>query len=153
LVETIKAEVGQKDWAQREWTNLRRIKLEELMEKTHDCLAFLNQLRSRAVKGEFETGERDPVGPLNTIGELYFPELRNEVFHFCSKWRELATMGMQHALTVSSMGADVDAYRTAHDIFKEKWGPGYKELLEAHYELTNAARRLLVEIMGVDQHQ
>jgi hypothetical protein len=26
LVETIKAEVGQKDWAQREWTNLRRTK-------------------------------------------------------------------------------------------------------------------------------
>jgi hypothetical protein len=25
LVETIKAEVGQKDWAQREWTTLRRV--------------------------------------------------------------------------------------------------------------------------------
>jgi len=37
LVETIKAEVGQKDWAQREWTNLRRTKLEALLEKMHDC--------------------------------------------------------------------------------------------------------------------
>jgi hypothetical protein len=67
LIETIKSEVSQRDWAQREWTNLRRTKLEELMEKTHDCLAFLDQLRVRAVKGEFETGERDPVGPLNTM--------------------------------------------------------------------------------------
>src|SRR5262252_4432820 len=51
-VETIKSEVAQKDWAQREWTNLRRTKLEALLEKMHDCLAFLDQLRRRAVKGE-----------------------------------------------------------------------------------------------------
>jgi hypothetical protein len=31
LVETIKAEVRLRDWAAREWTNLRRVKLEELL--------------------------------------------------------------------------------------------------------------------------
>jgi hypothetical protein len=31
LVETIKSEVSQRDWAQREWTNLRRVKLEALL--------------------------------------------------------------------------------------------------------------------------
>jgi hypothetical protein len=61
-------------------------------------------------------------------------------------------MGMQHALTVSNMSADVDAYRTAHDSFKKDWGSVYKELLEAHYGLTAAARRKLVSIMGVDEH-
>src|SRR5262249_58022566 len=41
-VETIKSEVAQKDWAQREWTNLRRTKLEALLEKMHDCEAYLD---------------------------------------------------------------------------------------------------------------
>jgi hypothetical protein len=37
-VETIKSEVAQKnDWARREWANLRRIKLEALLEKVHEC--------------------------------------------------------------------------------------------------------------------
>jgi hypothetical protein len=40
LVETIKADVGQRDWAAREWTNLRRVKLEELLNKVGDCDAF-----------------------------------------------------------------------------------------------------------------
>src|SRR5258707_13134082 len=43
LVETIKSEVGQRDWASREWTNLRRIKLEELLEKMHESTAMLDR--------------------------------------------------------------------------------------------------------------
>jgi hypothetical protein len=35
VVETIKSEVGQRDWAQREWTNLRRMKLEALLAAVH----------------------------------------------------------------------------------------------------------------------
>jgi hypothetical protein len=31
LVETLKSDVGQKDWAKREWTNLRRRVLVEIM--------------------------------------------------------------------------------------------------------------------------
>jgi hypothetical protein len=50
LVETIRSEVGQKDWARREWTNLRRIKLEELMEKMHECETYLDRLSRRASK-------------------------------------------------------------------------------------------------------
>jgi hypothetical protein len=153
LVETIKSEVGQKDWAQRQWTNLRRTKLEELVEKMHDCEAFLDQLRRRAVKGELEMGERDPMGPLQTIGDLYFLELRSEVYRFASKWRELAMMGMDHALAVSAMGAEPDAYRAAHKIFREQWASGYKQLLEARHELTTAARHLLVSIMGVEEEE
>jgi hypothetical protein len=41
LVETIKAEVGQWDWMQREWTNLRRVKLEALLDKLHECEEYL----------------------------------------------------------------------------------------------------------------
>jgi hypothetical protein len=34
--EGIKSEVSQRDWAQREWTTLRRVKLESLLEKMHE---------------------------------------------------------------------------------------------------------------------
>src|SRR5262249_17746595 len=90
LVETIKAEVGQKDWAQREWTNLRRTKLEALLEKMHDC-------------------------------ETYLHELGNEIYRFSQKCRELVMIAMDHAIAVSQVrvGADLDAYRTAHGTFRE----------------------------------
>jgi len=153
LVETIKAEVGQKDWAQRERTNLRRIKLEELIEKMHNCIAGVERLGSRAVAGDYEAGEHDPLSHLAAIAALHFPELENEVFRFSQKWREQARLGLNHTIVVKSMGIDFDAYRTANDIFQQQWGSGYKELLAAQAELTTAARRLLVEIMGVDEHE
>src|SRR6516164_1725436 len=46
LVENIKADIGQRDWAAREWRNTRRIKLEELLTKMHDCDAFADRFRS-----------------------------------------------------------------------------------------------------------
>jgi hypothetical protein len=73
LVETIKykSEVGQKDWSKREWTNLRRIKLEALLEKMHESEAMLDRLRNKAIKGEFEL-EHDPMSQLDAIATLYF---------------------------------------------------------------------------------
>src|SRR5262245_32814719 len=62
LVETIKAEVGQKDWARREWANLRRTKLEELIEKMHDCLVFIDQFA--AGKGT-DLQQRDSLNELS----------------------------------------------------------------------------------------
>ena len=155
LVETIKAEVGQKDWAQREWTNLRRTKLEALLEKMHDCETYLDQLSSTAIKGDYEAGKRDPVGPLVAIGALYFHELGNEIYRFSQKCRELVMIAMDHAIAVSQVrvGADLDAYRTTHGTFREQWLPVYKEFLAARDELTAAARRLLMSIMDVDEHQ
>src|SRR6516165_8619311 len=76
LVETIKSEVSQRDWAQREWTNLRRVKLEALLEKMHECEAYPDRCRSEAVKGSFPAEEgRDVIGELDTISDMYFPEL------------------------------------------------------------------------------
>src|SRR5262249_61677006 len=45
LVETIKSEVSQRDWTQREWTTLRRIKLEALLEKLHEGEVYLDRRR------------------------------------------------------------------------------------------------------------
>jgi hypothetical protein len=129
------------------------MKLEALLETMQDCEAFLDQLSSKAVKGDYEAGKSHPVGRLVAIGALYFPELTNEIYRFSHKWRELVIVGMDHTIAVAQVrvGADLDAYRTAHDTFKEQWLPVYKELLAARDELTAAARRLLVSIMGMDE--
>jgi len=76
LVETIKAEVGQKEWARREWGNLRRTKLEALLDKMHDCEVYRDRLRHKTfyigISTDPESCERDPVSELSTIAELYF---------------------------------------------------------------------------------
>jgi hypothetical protein len=78
-VETIKSQFGQRDWAQREWTNLRRIKLEALLKKMHDCEAYLDRQRSASIRGE-TAHERNVISEFETIADLYFLELR-EVAH------------------------------------------------------------------------
>jgi hypothetical protein len=99
LVETIKAEVGQKDWAQREWTNLRRTKLEALLEKMHDCEAYLSVLWHNAFSGEWVVQERDPFNELNTIASL-FPELEPYVYDFVREGRTQATRALKLGQTM-----------------------------------------------------
>jgi hypothetical protein len=59
LVETIKSEVSHHDWAQRERTTLRRIKLEALLEKMHECEDYLDRRRNTAMEGKAAMPERD----------------------------------------------------------------------------------------------
>jgi hypothetical protein len=44
LVETVKAEVNQRDLLKREWRNLQCLKLEQLLTKLRDCDGHLKQL-------------------------------------------------------------------------------------------------------------
>jgi hypothetical protein len=69
--------VAQKDWAKREWTNLRRIKLEELLNQVHECEVDAERRRNRALSAEVveETGSAQR---LLSLGILYFPELAKE---------------------------------------------------------------------------
>jgi ABC-type phosphate/phosphonate transport system permease subunit len=51
LVETIKSEVSQRDWAKREWANLRRLKLEQLLEQVDDRDHYRDLIRTNALGG------------------------------------------------------------------------------------------------------
>jgi hypothetical protein len=86
-VKTIKSDVGQRVWAQRERTTLRRIKLEALLEKMHECEEYLDRRRDRAQEGMAWTPERDPVSEFDVLAPM-FPELGNEARRFsliCSR--------------------------------------------------------------------
>jgi hypothetical protein len=73
LVEKIKAEFGLRDWVAREWTNLRRVKLEELLNKAADCDAVLNRFLRQIIytEGSMPT-ERDVGSELETIANALF---------------------------------------------------------------------------------
>src|SRR5262245_48977427 len=55
------------DWARREWTNLRRTKLEALLEKMHDCDTYLDRQRDRAYDGKPATPERDCISETDAL--------------------------------------------------------------------------------------
>jgi hypothetical protein len=147
LVEMIKAEVGQRDWAQREWTNLRRIKLEALLTVMHECQAHLDRHRQKILDGEL-LSEPDPQLELATIAELYFPELTAEVAAFSREYRTQKHHGFVLLAQLQHMGNDLDARQEAIDKYSAEWKP--ELVIQASHVLRAAARRLLVSIMGVE---
>jgi hypothetical protein len=147
VVETIKSEVGQKDWARRELTNLRRTKLEALLVAMHDCEAHLDRHRNAALEGKL-LQERDPASELRTIGSLYLPELSREVSDFSLAYRELLVDAATLAVNVAEAGSDLNARRTVADEYQVKFNP--TRLFQASDALRAAARKLLVKIMGVE---
>jgi hypothetical protein len=152
LVETIKAEIGQKDWATRERTNLRWIKLELLLEKMYDCDNYLDQHRHRFMDGKgMDPEQRDYLNELNAMGSLYFPELENEIGRFYLGGKEQISLGLELVQALSSAGNDAAARESAYNTFKRKWKKRDKERLDARSALTAAARTLLVKIMDVEE--
>jgi hypothetical protein len=152
LVETIKAEVGQKDWATRERTNLRWIKLELLLEKMYDCDNYLDQHRHRFMDGKgMDPEQRDYLNELNAMGSLYFPELENEIGRFYLGGKEQISLGLELVQALGSAGNDAAARESAYNTFKRKWKKRDKERLDARSALTAAARTLLVKIMDVEE--
>jgi hypothetical protein len=152
LVETIKSEVGQKDWATRERTTLRRIKLEALLEKMHDCDEYLVQHRNRFLEGKgTDPDQRDYLNELNAMGSLYFSELEDEIRRFYLSGKKQMSLGLELAQALGSAGNDMAARESAYDTFRRNWLERYDEHLEARSALTVAARSLLVSIMDVEE--
>jgi hypothetical protein len=153
LVEAIKSEVGQKDWAQREWTNLRRIKLEALFDKMHECDAELDRRYLAVVQGSPLKEERDYinefVNPLQTISTLYSRELSIQTgeFYACCLRGHFAIVALDRNLR--DAGDDSAARERAYDDFNKTWKP--EERLSARYTLEEAARTFLERIMGVEE--
>jgi hypothetical protein len=149
LVETIKAEGGQRDWTARERTSLRRIQLEALLEKMNDCDNYLDQHRNRFLDGKgTDPDQRDYLNELNAMGGLYFPELEDEIRRFYLSGKNQMSLGLELAQALGSAGNDMAARESAYDTFRRNWRELHKEHSAARSALTAAARRLVVSIMG-----
>jgi hypothetical protein len=149
-VETIRSEVSQKDWAKREWINLRRVKLEALLEKMHDCDDYLEQVRTKAFEGEM-LRERDPQPELTTIATLYFPELTTHVHNYSAPYRQQIQHRNVLVTALMAAGTDMTARLKAFAQHSAGFQEHYPELLTRADELRTAARALLVQIMGVEE--
>jgi hypothetical protein len=148
LVETIRSEVSQRDWTQREWTSLRRVKLEALFDKMHECETYLDHARSAANRGEIED-RPDVINQFDTISTLYFPELREEANEYYLACKELVIKILDLAGAVEKAGVDSIARQRAYADFQVHWPP--KRRLLARNALRRAARALLERIMNVEK--
>jgi hypothetical protein len=117
-------ELGEDDWRTREWANLRRVKLEVLLSKMHDCEHFLAESGKSA-----RTQERDPLSELDVITTLYFPELKSEVDGYLDQCRARR----------SAASAAAGATRELHAV----------DLKSAREQLSAAAQSLTTRIMGL----
>jgi hypothetical protein len=149
LVETVKSEVSQRDWAQREWTNLRRIKLEALIEKMHECEAYLDRCRSAAVEGSSLGEAGDVIGEFGTISDIYFPQLSKETGDFSRECRKEAITISNLGQAILKAGDNTAARQGAYDSFMAHWPR--KDRILARNALRDAARTLLKRIMNVDE--
>jgi hypothetical protein len=150
-VETIKSEVAQKDWARREWANLRRIKLEALLAKVHECSVHPSRLYDPAYEGKPATPEPDCISEADVLAALYFPELKSEADRFTLSCREQRALISKLSSDVFDSRDDLAARQAVYQNFVSRWQGQYQEFLAAQDALTEAARRL-VKTMGVDEH-
>jgi hypothetical protein len=114
------------NWREREWANLRRIKLEVLLNKMHDCEHFVEEIAISSV----DAPERDPLSELEVITTLYFPELKTEVDGYLDQCRARRTEALTTTENVTT--------KMVHEDFKS-----------ARDQLSAAAQSLTTQIMGV----
>ena len=147
LVTTIKAEVDRREWAQREWTNLRRVKLEALIQRMHDCEDYLTKLDTLAKDGLVMEG-RDPIGELDTMSKLYLPELRIEALDYGQSFMDRKISALRFSRKVHRSRPDFPTEASKEYI--EEHDRNRLASLVAIDTLEKAARTLLLKISGVE---
>jgi len=141
-IETVTTDLGQENWRTREWSNLRRVKLEALLSKMHDCEPYLEQLRHRPAKSA-NPEERDPLSELEVITTLYFPELKAEVDDYVGKCRAQKNTILEARSDTRKSDAPLQPLETGGTDL------GGTEFDAVRDRLNIAARNLTVQIMGV----
>jgi hypothetical protein len=149
LVENIKADVGQRDWAAREWRNVRRIKLEEMLTKMHDCEEFTDRFRNTCMDGNPPT-ERNPIGEMETLGTLYFPELKSLVDAYGAAHRQHIIFGIELVQGLMAAGTDSTARQTHFSKYMGEFQKRTTASSVARNGLNATARQLVVQVAGID---
>jgi len=145
IVEKVKSELAQRDWAAREWANLRRVKIEELLSKVNECREYLVE-HMHAAEQRQELPKGDPINDLETIARL-FPELKDETKAFLDLHRLRVHEGRMLQIFFAQGGEVANKYKSQ---YADKWAKSIvKELPQVSEKLAEAARELLEKIMGV----
>jgi hypothetical protein len=146
IVEKVRSELAQRDWAAREWANLRRVKIEELLGKVNECREYLME-HMHAAQQRQELPKGDPINDLETITRLYFPELKDETKALLDLHRLHVHEGQMLQIFFTRGEEVANKYKSE---YADKWAKStVKELPRVSEKLTEAARELLEKIMGV----
>ncbi|WP_250464242.1 hypothetical protein [Caballeronia sp. GAFFF2] len=146
IVEKVRTEVNHLDWTKREWTNLRRIKLEELLNHVHETERFLTSAERCALDGTI-LDATDPRPELETIETLYFPELRPEMKVLLAVVSDRVNRSSQMAVRVRQAinSIDMNAQKAAFEQYsRERDLAAYILAVDA---LRKAAARVLTQIL------
>lgn len=148
-METIRSEISQKDWTAREWTNVRRLKLEELLNKVAECENYLERLWRAAFSGTPVVDNREYADELNSLATLYFREMEKAVGAYVLIYRNFVVKTTELSLAYMKAGADMTARDVAADKYKSEVNTLFPEKIRARSAIDNAARSLIEQIMGV----
>jgi len=146
IVEQVKTEIGRQDWAHREWTQLRRIKLEELLTHAHGVSRYVSIQGQKALHGE-RPDEDDPTAELETIAALYFPELEIVVLKFNLERSHLLMHISNLGSKLAAAAGDSDARNKIFDEYLAS--RDMKAFMQARDNLRAEARALLLRIMPI----
>jgi hypothetical protein len=105
IIEAVKSEFAQRDWASRERATLRRVKIEELLGKVNECRAYLERYQKAAAEGD-GLEERDPITELRAIAKLYLPELAAQTKAFSDMHELQVHEGLLHRHKLSRLSTE-----------------------------------------------
>jgi hypothetical protein len=153
LVEAVKSEVGYRDWRKREWINLQRIKLEELMQKLHESERLLDVVQHHAIAGKLTTeSSTHPFGEMESIATLYCPEIEPDVMVYSSLCKRDFIAALELCVQVQSFSQTGNHSGVAVTIaqYQERSGALYPERLAAISNLKKSVRKHLESILLSD---
>ncbi|MDR5801587.1 hypothetical protein [Caballeronia sp. LZ001] len=146
IVEQVKVEISRQDWAHREWTNLRRIKLEELLAAAQDRSAYMFAVEKSAPTGKV-IDQDDPIFRLDNLVALYFPELQGAVSGLTAVANSRILLALKITSEIAKAGSNTSLHAQHLTTFNlgvmSQSGP----YLEAEKRLREEARSLLIDIM------
>ncbi|WP_438391679.1 hypothetical protein [Caballeronia sp. DA-9] len=145
IVEQVKVEIARQDWAQREWTQLRRIKLEELLTAAQGRSRYVFAVETAAAACKLT--EEDPTVQLETLAALYFPELEKTIRQFVSVGNEKLTNALRMTLESERAKGAPTLLRQHRTAFNMRVVSMSGPMLEAERALRTEARSLLLRIM------
>ena len=111
--ESIKTTLAHKDWTEKEYKLLRRIKLEELLTTVHLAQKWQNNMSSRALVMRGTDAESPPdIYRLKLLCVLYFPEFQAEVQGFHVKFSDMEIWVMEVALAAERIARGTPEYES-----------------------------------------
>ena len=125
------------------------MKLEELLNKIHDCEAFfaeaiLSPSTRHRVGANRARCRRSP----DTLTTLYFPELKSEASAYIAQFRAALVETIKLSAQLASAKTDEIARSKIFETYNADFKTRYPAIQQARNQLNDAARKLILQIMG-----